>query len=379
MLIRLGGRDLAMPRRSRVYVCGITPYDTTHVGHAATFVWSDVAIRFLRLLGHEVDVTRNITDVDEALLVRAREQGVPWRSLATKETYRFEDDMARLGVSTPTNEPQVHNFVDEVIALAQGLVDLDRAYESGGSIYFGHAGVAERAGLAHDEAVALAARRGGHPDDPNKRDPLDTVVWRSAGDEGGPGWDSPWGPGRPGWHAGCAAMALTTLGPGIDLHCGGADLVFPHHAYETALAEAFTEVTPFARSWLRAGTVHHGGEPMAKSTGNLVLLEDLLAQSSPASLRLLICSRRWWEDWDFDLDDLEAADDRVAGLRAAAHSAGTAAGRERVVEALADDLDVPAALAAAEADGGEAAELVLSALGLHHTEPTTRTTILPSA
>lgn len=378
MLLRLGGHDLAMPRRVRMYVCGITPYDTTHLGHAATFVWSDVAVRFLTLLGHRVEVTRNITDIDDALIERARELGTGWRSLATTQTYRFEDDMARLGVSTPTEEPQVHNYIDDVIHLAASLLDLGAAYEADGSVYFTQPDIAERAGLDHDAAVAVAAQRGAHPDDPRKRSPLDTAVWKSADEGDDPRWDSPWGPGRPGWHAGCAAMALATLGPGVDLHCGGADLAFPHHAYETALAEAFTGVAPFSRAWLRAGTVHVDGREMAKSTGNLVLLADLLPETSAAAVRLTIADRRWWEDWEFEPAALVAAEERVEALRAAARAGGGGAGRDEVVAALADDLDVPSAVAAAERHGGAAAEALIEVLGLHHTEPTARTPLLPS-
>ncbi|WCO66331.1 class I tRNA ligase family protein [Iamia majanohamensis] len=378
MTIRLGRQDISLVGPVRVYICGITPYDTTHVGHAATFVWSDVAVRFLRLLGHEVRVARNITDVDDGLLRRAEADGASWRSLATQQTYRFEDDMARLGVSTPTVEPQAHNFVDEVIQLAQALLDRDQAYEVGGTVYSQHDGVHDSAGLSVDEAMVLAAERGEDPDDPSKQDPLDTVVWQGIGDDDpGPGWDSPWGRGRPGWHAECAAMALATLGPGLDLHCGDADLAYPHHAFETAHAEAATGVTPFARAWLRAGTVHLDGAKMAKSTGNLVLLDDLLGRCSPAALRLIICDRRWWDEWELVEGDIAHAEDRVRALRAAA-GPGHDAAHDEVIAALSDDLDVPTALGIAEGAGGRAAEAVLTVLGLHHTEPTRRTSILPS-
>ncbi len=363
----------------RVYICGITPYDTTHVGHAATFVWSDVAVRFLRLLGHDVLVARNITDVDDGLLERAQQDGGSWRALATQQTYRFEDDMARLGVSTPTFEPQAHNFIDEVIQLAQALIDRDQAYVVEGSVYSRHDGVAEAAGLEPDEALRLAAERGGRPEDPNKRHPLDAVVWQGVASEGdGPRWESPWGSGRPGWHAECAAMALSLLGPGLDLHCGGADLAFPHHAFEQAHAEAATGVKPFARAWLRAGTVHLDGSKMAKSTGNLVLLDDLLKRCSPAALRLLICDRRWWEDWEFSDGDIAGAQERVNALRSIARTGVGHDANDQVVAALADDLDIPTAMSIAEASGGQAAETMLTVLGLHHLEPTGRTSILPS-
>lgn len=377
MLITLGGKRLAMVSRARVYVCGITPYETTHVGHAATFVWSDVAVRLLRRLGLEVQVTRNITDVDDALVDHARRTGGSWRSMAVQQTYRFEDEVARLGVLTPTFEPKAHNHVDDVVALTQGLLDLGRAYERDGSVFFPGAPVVAAAGLSRHDAEARLAELGGHAADAAKDDVLDAALWRrSAGDE--PAWDSPWGPGRPGWHAECTAMALATLGPGIDLHCGGADLAFPHHAFEAAHAEAVLGVTPFARTWLRAGTVAFEGAKMAKSTGNLVFVRDVLEDGSAAALRLAILARRWWEDWEFEAGLVEAAEHRVAGLRAAAARAGTSGGYDRALAALCDDLDVPAALAVAEEAGGAAAELLVDILGLRHREPVHRTTLLPA-
>lgn len=377
MLVTLGGERIALLGRARVYVCGITPYDTTHIGHAATAVWSDVAIRFLRSLGQHVEVTRNVTDVDDALMEASVRSGTPWRSLASQQTFRFADDMARLGISTPTNEPLAHNFVDEVIALAAALVELGHAYVSDGSVYFAHLGVAERAGLTYDQALSIAAERGGQVDDPAKRDPLDAALWvRSAPDE--PTWDSPWGPGRPGWHAECSAMALATLGPGLDLHCGGVDLAFPHHAFEAAQAEAASGVTPFARAWLRAGMVIHGGQKMAKSTGNLVFVDDVLREATPAALRLLICQRRWWATWEFDEADLPAAQVQVVALRHAAASGGDETGRRAVIAALADDLDIPTALSIAEEAGGSAAELLIDVLGLRHLEPVARSMLIPT-
>ncbi len=376
MLITLGGNRLALLGRARVYVCGITPYDTTHVGHAATFIWSDVAVRLFRRMGLDVQVTRNITDVDDQLVAHARGQRTSWRSMAVQQSYRFEDDVARLGILTPTFEPLAHNHIDDVIALAQALLDLGRAYERDGSVYFRAEGVAEAAGLDREAALALAAERGGRPDDPAKDDPLDAAMWqRSDGDD--PAWDSPWGAGRPGWHAECAAMALATLGPGIDLHCGGADLAFPHHAFEAAHAEAAVGVVPFARAGLRAGTVSIGGAKMAKSTGNLVFVNDVLERWTPAALRLSVVARRWWEDWSFDESALADAERRVAALRSAAARPGGQREHDQVLAALTDDLDVPAALTIAEAAGGASAELLVDVLGLRHREPVQRSSVLP--
>jgi cysteinyl-tRNA synthetase len=374
--LTIGHQELAIVSKARVYVCGITPYDATHIGHAATFVWSDAAVRLLRRVGLDVHVTRNITDIDDELVARAQHDHTSWRSTAVQQTYRFEDDIARLGVLTPTFEPKAHEHVPDVIELTSALLEQGHAYERGGSVYFRGAPVIDACGLTRDEAMALLADRGGRLDDPDKDDALDAALWqRSIDDE--PAWPSPWGAGRPGWHAECSAMALATLGTGIDLHCGGADLAFPHHAFEAAQVEAVLGVKPFARAWLRAGIVRVGGEKMAKSTGNLVFVRDVLEDWSPAALRLAVLQRRWWEDWDFDLAALPAAEARVRALRSAAAHSGTN-DQATVLEALCDDLDVPRALEAAEASGGAAAELVIDVLGLRHSEHVRRTPLLPT-
>ena len=288
------------------------------------------------------------------LLIQAKRDGVPWRSLAIQETYRFERDMAQLGVVRPTYEPRSRDYVDEVIALAAAS-PLERR------------GVrAQRLGVlpwrrcrvecwiwTEPRAMELARERGGHPDDPDKDDPLDAALWqRSAGDE--PAWPSPWGPGRPGWHAECTAMSLATFGPTVDLHVGGEDLAFPHHAYEAAQAEAFTGVRPFARAWMHVGSVLVDGEKMAKSTGNLVYVHDVLDRYPPGALRLLILSRPWSEPWEFDEAGLEqAADDLESLWRYGAEPGDRDVAEHEVALALLDDLDVPRALAMAEKPGGK--------------------------
>jgi cysteinyl-tRNA synthetase len=364
-VLSLGGTRLPVVGRARVYVCGITPYDATHLGHAATFVWADVAARVLRLAGVEVEVCRNVTDVDDHLLVRARADQVAWRSLATQQTYRFEADMEALGVGQPAYEPRSYDYVDEVIALAAELVAAGRASVVNGSVYFRGAEVAARAGLDRDTAMALAAERGGHPEDPDKADPLDAALWqRSIGDE--PAWDSPWGRGRPGWHAECTAMALSTFGPSVDLHVGGAELAFPHHAYEAAQAEAYSGVAPFARAWMHVGTVMVGGEKMSKSAGNLVFVGDLLERYPPGALRYLILSRGWDESWEFAEDDLEAAASEVEALWSyAAKPGGPPDAGRAVVSALMDDLAVPHALGLARQAGGQVLRELVGLLGLH--------------
>ena len=360
----IDGRRLPVLGRATCYVCGVTPYDTTHLGHAATFVWADVAARILRLTGAEVEVCRNITDVDDHLLVEARASHVPWRSLATQQVYRFARDMADLGVSRPTFEPRSHDYVGEVIALTAELVSRDLAYVRNGSVYFRGSEVRVAAGLELEEATTLARERGGHPDDLNKDDPLDAALWqRSIGDE--PAWPSPWGRGRPGWHAECSAMALATLGPSIDLHVGGADLAFPHHAYETAQAEAYTGVRPFARAWMHVGTVMIDGQKMAKSAGNLVLVHDLLERWSPGALRLLILSRDWNQEWEFAESDLDRAADKLDEFWSwAAKPVADGSAASEVDAALLDNLDVVRALEVASEAGGQVLRDLIALLGL---------------
>jgi cysteinyl-tRNA synthetase len=368
-VLRLGGRPVPVVGRARCYVCGITPYDTTHLGHAATFVWGDVAARVLRHAGVDVEVCRNVTDVDDVLDAAAARAGSRFDSFAAVQQFRFDRDMAALGVRRPTHEPRAHNHVAQVVALAGALLETGAAYERGGTVWFRGAGVPDRAGLDVGTARALAEEFGERPEADNRQDPFDVAVWRAAGPGAGttePAWPSPWGEGRPGWHAECAAMALTTFGPALDLHVGGADLRFPHHAYEAAMAEAVTGVVPFARAWLHVGTVRAGGEKMAKSAGNLVLVADVVEQYPPAALRLLLVDRPWSEPWDYEPGALDRAAARLERLYAAAARGtdGAPSASKAVTDALAADLDVPAALAVAEEDGGASARLALSVLGL---------------
>ncbi len=362
--LRLGGRSLSVVGRARIYVCGVTPYDVTHLGHAATFVWVDAADRLLRRLGVQVEVCRNVTDVDDVLFEAAQRAGAQYDRFAAVQQFHFERDMDALNVRRPAHEPRAHTYVGPVVELASALLEAGAAYESGGSVYFRGEHVAGAHGLLRDEAEQLLAVNGGRNDDPAKHDPLDQAVWQISA-EGEPSWPSPWGPGRPGWHAECTAMALSTYGPALDLHAGGADLRFPHHAYEAAQAEAATGVTPFARSWLHVGTVRLAGEKMAKSTGNLVFVGDLVARTSGAVVRTLLLDRRYGTPWDYTDEALEHAGVRLDALRSAAGKAhGLSSGPQAVLEVLVDDLDVPRALDIAIEDGGQAARDLIAVLGL---------------
>jgi len=363
--LTLGGRRVVFLDRARIYTCGITPYDVTHLGHAATFVWVDVLARTLRLFGVEPEVCRNVTDVDDVLDEAAHRAGEPYDAFAAAGQYYFDRDMAALNVREVQHEPRARRYVDQVIRLAGGLLAAGAAYARDGSVYFSGEPAVRGSGLGRDAALRLAAEYGGRPDDPAKDDPLDVAVWQ-AGEPGHPAWESPWGRGRPGWHAECAAMALSVFGAAVDVHAGGADLRFPHHAYHAAMAEAFTGVRPCARAWLHAGTVRVGGAKMAKSAKNLVLVRDLVAGHPAAAVRLMILDRPWGEDWDYSPALLDQAGERLEGLyRAAGRTRAPAAAVAEAGRLLAADLNVPAAVDVAIEEGGAAARSVTEVLGLN--------------
>ena len=361
----VAGQRVELLDRARIYACGITPYDVTHLGHAATFVWIDALGRMLRFAGVKPEVCRNVTDVDDVLDAAARRAGAAYDEFAAIQQFQFDRDMAALGVRSPEHEPRAHRYVEQVIRLASGLLDAGVAYHRRGSVYFRGQGVASRAGLDRAEALRLSGEFGGRPDDPAKDDPVDVAVWQAT-EPGHPAWDSPWGPGRPGWHAECAAMAMSVFGPAVDVHAGGADLKFPHHAYHAAMAEAFTGVRPYARAWFHSGVVTIDGAKMAKSAGNLILLDDLLAKHPAGAVRLMILDRPWAQNWDYRPALLDVAAARLQSLyqAAARNVPDDLAAVDTMRHLLADDLNVPAALDLAVEAGGAAARTLTGVLGL---------------
>lgn len=362
--IRLGGSALPVISPARFYVCGITPYDVTHVGHASTFVWADAAAAVCRLAGAETVTCRNVTDVDDVLTRAAEQRGRHYDEFALEQEFLFGRDMAALRVRRPEHEPRARHHIGRVVQLACALLATDRAYHRDGAVYFRGADVLAKTGLTLERATELAAEFGDCPDDPSRDDPFDVPVWRPSSDDE-PGWPSPWGRGRPGWHAECAAIALGVLGPAVDVLAGGADLTFPHHAYQAAMVEAATGVSPFARAQFPVGTVTVGGIKMAKSAGNLVLVSDLLAHHPATTVRLLLLNRPWRKSWDFRAEDIDAQANVLDRLYTAAGTArNSPTAPEAVIAALVDDLDVPTALAIAAESGGDAARLVLRTLAL---------------
>ncbi len=349
-----------------MYTCGITPYDAAHLGHAATYLTYDVLQRRLRDLGHETRCVRNVTDVDDDILAKARSLGVHYLDLATEETARFDRQMRALGLLESFAEPRASSAVPEILGFIGMVLSSGHAYRAGGAVYFDVSSFprfGRVSGLSRDEMRALAAERGGRVDDPAKRDPLDFVLWQpSLADE--PAWDSLWGPGRPGWHIECSALAMREFGPTIDLHGGGTDLVFPHHECEAAQSEAATGET-FVRHWMHVGMVRLGGEKMAKSRGNLVFVGDLLATYEPAALRLALLDHHYRSELDWEERLVEAATVRLAAWRRAGQGDG-ALGEVRA--RLDDDLDTPRALRAIDA-AARAGEGVSHACALLGVEP----------
>ncbi len=328
----------------RMYTCGITPYDSAHLGHAATYLAYDVLQRRLRDLGHETRCVRNITDVDDDILRRARELDVHYLDLAAEEIKRFEEQMSALELLPPYREPRATSAIPDILGFVQAVLDAGYAYRSAGAVYFDvstSSRFGRLSGLTRDDMLSLARERGGNPEDPAKRDPLDFVLWQpSLPDE--PSWESAWGPGRPGWHVECSALALRELGTTLDLHGGGEDLIFPHHECEAAQSEAATG-QEFVRHWMHVGMVRLGGEKMSKSLGNLVFVGELLKEHEPAALRLALLAHHYRSSWDWEPGCLVEAEARLDRWRTAGRGEGAL---EEVRARLDDDLDTPGALVA---------------------------------
>jgi L-cysteine:1D-myo-inositol 2-amino-2-deoxy-alpha-D-glucopyranoside ligase len=302
--------------------------------------------------------------VDDVLTRTAAERGRPYDEFGLTQEYYFDRDMAALHVRPPTYAPHARHHVEHVVRLASALLSAGAAYERDGHVYFRGARVPEAAGVSREDALALSAEYGDRPDDPLRDDPFDVAVWHPAG-HGDPAWPSPWGPGRPGWHAECAAMALATVGGVVDVLAGGADLTFPHHAYQVAMARSALGVTPFARRQVGVGTVRLDGLKMAKSTGNLVLVSDLLRTAPGAAVRLMLLDRRWNEAWDYQPNALGDAARLLEDLYVAGGTPGSSVAAVMAVRAaLIDDVDVPTAVRIAVEAGGDAARQVIRTLAL---------------
>ncbi len=345
----------------RLYVCGITPYDTTHLGHAFTYATFDILIRYLEWQQVQVKYVQNVTDIDDDILRKAEQVGKDWRSLGNEWTRRFIDDVRALNVRPPDEYPRATDVMSEIVGMNQTLVDRGAGYAANGSVYY-HVDAFPRFGelshLPRSEMLPIANERGNKPDDPNKRDPLDFVLWQRQA-PGEPGWHSPWGEGRPGWHIECTAMVNRYLGPTIDIHGGGADLIFPHHECEIAQSVVATQRVPFSRFWMHIAMVRKDGEKMSKSLGNLVLISDLLKDYTGDAIRLYLAGHHYREPWEYDANQLRQAASKAERWGTAVDGAVMAPGAllKSVVgafqAALDDDLNTPEAVAVLDrlADG----------------------------
>ena len=338
---------------ARLYVCGITPYDATHMGHAATFVAFDLLNRAWRNAGHEVVYVQNVTDVDDPLFERAAKVGVDWRDLAAREIERLRQDMTALRIVPPDHFPGAEESLDLIVDLIRRLQEAGTVYAVDDDLYFSVAAdpaFGDESGWTRDEMLAVFPDRGGDPDRPGKKDPLDCLVWR-AERPGEPALDSVLGRGRPGWHVECTAMALEFLGERFDVQGGGIDLVFPHHEMCASEAQALTG-TPYAQAYVHAGMVAYDGEKMSKSKGNLVFVSTLRnSEVDPMAIRLALLRHHYRSDWEWTDDQLWTAVDTLdRWRRALAVGAGAPAAPvvDAVLLALATDLDAPTAVAAIE-------------------------------
>jgi L-cysteine:1D-myo-inositol 2-amino-2-deoxy-alpha-D-glucopyranoside ligase len=341
---------------ARIYVCGITPYDATHIGHAATYNAFDLVQRVWLDTKRQVHYVQNVTDVDDQLLERAAATGEDWTALAERETALFREDMTALRMLPPAHYIGAVEAIPGIVPLVERLREAGAAYELDGDIYFSVAADPDFGKVSRLDGAAmrlLSAERGGDPDRPGKKNPVDPMLWRAAR-EGEPSWDGgSLGPGRPGWHIECVAIALDHLGMGFDVQGGGSDLAFPHHEMGASHAQVLTGGYPFAKAYVHAGMVALHGEKMSKSKGNLVFVSTLRREGvDPAAIRLALLAHHYRADWEWTPQVLTQAQERLARWRAAVSRPDGPPAEEvlaTIREALADDLDAPRALAAVDA------------------------------
>jgi L-cysteine:1D-myo-inositol 2-amino-2-deoxy-alpha-D-glucopyranoside ligase len=340
-----------------LYVCGITPYDTTHLGHASINVVYDTLRRYLIWRGQPVKYVQNVTDIDDDILRKAKERGLAWDALGRQETERYLTDLRDLNVAPPDYYIKASDETAKMIELIQALLAKNLAYVRDGWVYFrvkadpDFGRLAEAAGyIGYDAWLLTANERGNFPDDPRKEDPLDFILWQ-AQQPGEPAWPSPWVPGRPGWHIECSSMSVKYLGPRIDIHGGGSDLVFPHHTCEIAQSENATGERPFVSIWMHCAMVGLDGEKMSKSLGNLVLARDLLNRYSADAIRVMLLSHHYrtpWEYSEYEMREKAAFTERLrlGDLADVTEDADEVARKaeQEFIAALEDDLDTPHAL-----------------------------------
>ena len=336
----------------KMYVCGITPQSEAHIGHAMSYINFDAIRRYLEYRGYKVHHVQNITDIDDKIINKAAVLGISPGELVAKNIASFIADMDSLNILRPHQYPRATEEVPKIIEMIQGLVDKDLAYPASGSVYFRVAALSDYGKLSHRTLDQMMAGARIEPGD-EKAHPMDFALWKAT-KPGEPAWDSPWGPGRPGWHIECSAMSSRYLGAKIDLHGGGQDLIFPHHENEIAQSESFTGQAPFVRYWLHNGLLRLGDEKMSKSLGNIVSIKEILSKYSADALRLFIFSSHYRSPLTFSEEALDGAEKGAERLRQALQ--GNSGGqkeadinladyRERFIAAMDDDFNTPQAIA----------------------------------
>lgn len=304
----------------KMYVCGVTPYAHCHIGHAMSYIIFDVIRRYLQFGGYEVKYVQNITDIDDKIIDRANQKGISTHELAEKYTNSYFEDMDALNIGRADIYPRATEEIPKIIEVIQGLIDKGYAYPAGGSVYFRVRNVTDYGKLSHrslDSMIAMECAIGGE----EKEHPMDFALWKAA-KPGEPSWESPWGPGRPGWHIECSAMSLKYLGDTLDIHGGGQDLIFPHHENEIVQSESFTDTIPFVKYWLHNGLVQLGEEKMSKSVGNLITIKEALEKYSPDAIRIFVVSSHYRSPLTYSEEALGAAEGGADRLRQAAYGKG---------------------------------------------------------
>lgn len=335
-----------------MYVCGITPDGPMHLGHAFLFVFTDVFLRYLRHVGYETTYVQNVTDIDDDMLVRSKKAGKGWREFGEENTHLFLSHMRWLNNQQPDYYPKATDHITEMITIISTLLSRNMAYERLGNVYFSikkDKDYGKLSKLSRKSMFALANERGNVPDDPNKNNPLDFVLWQ-ASKKGEPFWESPWGQGRPGWHIECSAMAMKYLGETIDIQGGGSDLIFPHHESSLAQSEHYTR-KPFAKFFMHIGMLRYQKEKMAKSVGNLVLVRDLRKKYNANTIRILLLSHHYRSAWEYAGKEIKKAQ-KVEELFKKAWKTQSRPGRvmsisslkDRFYRAMNDDVNTPKAL-----------------------------------
>jgi cysteinyl-tRNA synthetase len=337
----------------KMYVCGVTPYDNCHIGHAMSYIIFDVVRRYLKFRGYKVKYVQNVTDIDDKIIDRATKLGITPPELAQKYTDSYFEDMDALNIERADVYPRATKEIAKIIEVIKTLVDKDYAYPAGGSVYFRVRNFPDYGHLAHRnlaEVMAVACAESGE----DKEHPMDFALWK-ASKPGEPSWESPWGKGRPGWHIECSAMSLKYLGNTLDIHGGGQDLIFPHHQNEIAQSESFTGVKPFVKYWLHNGLVQLGEEKMSKSLGNLITIKQALEKYSPDAIRIFILSSHYRSPLTYSEEALGAAERGAKRLTWALFRDDPTGGKgkaleakpyeKQFIEAMDDDFNTPQALA----------------------------------